>query len=116
MKVESEEPVAPMTAEEREGAQRFRRAFEAAPQAIWICDAAGNIVALNPAYTETFGYSHADPSTLLGVLEQLCPDSAYRAQVHDAWVKSLEESRRTRTAGRAYHHAHALQQWQRARL
>jgi diguanylate cyclase (GGDEF)-like protein/PAS domain S-box-containing protein len=99
MKVEYEEPVARAVPAEREGTERFRHAFEAAPQAIWICDAAGRILAINPAYTATFGYDLADASTLLGLLERLYPDSAYRAQIHDAWLNSLEEYRRTKQPG-----------------
>lgn len=76
-------------------ASRFKRIFEAAPQAVGIADAEGNITAVNPAYTRMFGYTQAEIPTLALCFEKLFPDPLYRDWVAQRWGKSLEQFART---------------------
>ena len=78
---------------------RFREVFECAPQAIGISNGAGRILALNPAYTQTFGYTLEDGPTLERMLELVHPDPEYRAQVYREWQAAVEEYQRMKRPG-----------------
>ncbi|MDH5536583.1 MAG: PAS domain S-box protein, partial [Betaproteobacteria bacterium] len=56
-------------------------------------DEQGNIIFLNPAFTETFGYTLEDIPTLAEWWPKAYPDPAYRQWVVDTWQTSLDKAR-----------------------
>jgi diguanylate cyclase (GGDEF)-like protein/PAS domain S-box-containing protein len=74
----------------QESHDRFRQMFESAPQPIGISDGKGNITALNPAYTQSFGFTQQDAPTLEALFECHYPDPQYRAQVFREWTDVVE--------------------------
>ncbi len=72
--------------------EKFRAVLEASPVPQAIDDTAGNIIYLNRAFTDAFGYTLADIPTLAAWWPQAYPDEAYRCFVASSWQRHLEEA------------------------
>jgi PAS domain S-box-containing protein len=74
---------------------RFRCVIDASivPQA--LNDQQQNIIYLNRAFSQTFGYDLADIPTLADWWPKAYPDPAYRQWVMESWRERLEEAKRT---------------------
>ena len=68
---------------------RFARVFSAAPTAMAIVDDADNVLAVNPAYVDLFGYAREEIPRLAECFERLFPDPVYRTHILQRWRESL---------------------------
>lgn len=74
--------------------RKFRGIIEVAPLPEALNDEQGNITYLNPAFTQTFGYTLQDIPTLADWWPRAYPDPVYRQQVMNAWQAGMEQSLR----------------------
>ncbi len=82
----------------RESEARFRAIIEASPVPYALNDDQQNIVYLNPAFVETFGYTRNDILTLAHWWSRACPDPAYRQRMMTEWAARLDRARQHGTA------------------
>jgi len=74
---------------------RFREVIDASPVPMAINDEQQNIIYLNPAFIQTFGYSLSDIPTLADWWPNAYPDPAYRQWVIETWQARLDQARKT---------------------
>lgn len=74
--------------------ERLRRFHELSPAAIGIVSTAGQVLYMNPAAFELFGYRVADVPTLEIWWQVAYPDPAYRADRYAAWLAAVEQTLR----------------------
>ncbi|MEI6705213.1 MAG: ABC transporter substrate binding protein, partial [Deltaproteobacteria bacterium] len=75
--------------------QNFRAIIEVSPMPLAVNDDQGNITYLNKAFVNTIGYTTDDIPVLEKWWPLAYPDEQYRQSVADAWVKHLEDAKRT---------------------
>ncbi len=75
------------------GSEQFRRIVEHAPVAVGIARVDGAVVLLNNKFTELFGYTRADISTVDHWFTRAYPDPDYRRTNQALWVADLEQGR-----------------------
>jgi diguanylate cyclase (GGDEF)-like protein/PAS domain S-box-containing protein len=68
---------------------RDRRVFDMAPQPIVVADAVGNLVAVNPAFLNTFGFTFADVLDPEERMRKMIPDPIERARLGRLWMKGV---------------------------
>jgi len=78
--------------------ERLRSIIDASPVSMALNDNAGNVLYLNPAFTNTFGYTQTDIPDLAQWWNQAYPDPVYRQWVIQTWGMELERVARTQTA------------------
>jgi PAS domain S-box-containing protein len=71
---------------------RSRAIVEASPVPMALNDADQNILFVNPAFTQTFGYELADIPTLSDWWPKAYPDPVYRQWVAETWQRELARS------------------------
>ncbi|MBZ0106448.1 MAG: diguanylate cyclase [Sulfuricella denitrificans] len=71
----------------------IRNLIDAIPVPMALNDDAQNIIFLNQAFVQTFGYQPEDIPTLAEWWPKAYPDPAYRQSVADAWQNRLEQAR-----------------------
>lgn len=76
---------------------RLRAIIEASPVPMALNDQAHRITYLNPAFTRTFGYDHADIPTLADWWPKAYPDPAYRQWLVESWQVELARAAQTGT-------------------
>jgi len=74
---------------------RFRRIIDVSPVPLALNDEHGNIIFLNSAFEEHFGYTLDDIPTLEHWWPRAYPDPAYRRAVAEQWAQELETARTT---------------------
>ncbi len=74
---------------------RFRAIIDASSIPKALNDQRLNIIYLNRAFSQTFGYDLADIPTLADWWPKAYPDPAYRQWVMESWRERLEEAKRT---------------------
>ena len=72
--------------------EKFRAVLEASPVPQAINDGTGNIVYLNKAFTDTFGYTVADIPSLADWWPLAYPDLDYRHYVTSSWQQHVDEA------------------------
>ena len=72
--------------------EKFRAVLEASPVPQAINDTAGNIVYLNRAFSDTFGYTATDIPTLADWWPLAYPDEQYSRFVASSWHQRMEEA------------------------
>ena len=82
---------------QQESEARFRAVIEASPVPYAINDAQQNVVYLNQAFVNTFGYTLDDIPTLAEWWPRAYPDRQYRQQIADKWQSNIETAARTNT-------------------
>jgi PAS domain S-box-containing protein len=82
----------------RDSEARFRAIIEASPVPYALNDDQQNIIYLNPAFVETFGYTRNDILTLAHWWPRACPDPAYRQRMMTEWAARLDRARQHGTA------------------
>ncbi len=78
----------------RESEQRFRNIIDASPIPYALNDDSQNIIYLNRAFTQTFGYTLEDIPRLADWWPKAYPDPEYRDWVAQAWQLTLEKAKR----------------------
>jgi len=81
--------------EEQNNETKFQRIIDASPVPYALNDEQQNIIYLNPAFIQTFGYDLSDIPTLNDWWPKAYPDEKYRAWVAEAWQNNLDTSKRT---------------------
>jgi PAS domain S-box-containing protein len=76
--------------ERKKNEQRLRRFQELSPAAIGIVSTAGEMLYMNPAAYDLFGYGVEDVPNMEVWWQIAYPDSAYRADRYAAWVAAVE--------------------------
>jgi len=76
-------------------AQDFHPVFNAIPVPLAIHDSLGNMIFLNRAFEETFGYTIRDIPTLEVWWPTAYPDPEYRQRLANIWQEYTEEAKRT---------------------
>ena len=75
--------------------KRSQTIIEASPIPMAVNDEQGNITYLNPAFTQTFGYTRQDIPTLVEWAIKAYPDQAYREQVMAKWQEHMAQLQQT---------------------
>ena len=75
-----------------EAGGKFRAVLEVSPVPQAINDTAGNIIYLNKAFSDTFGYTVADIATLADWWPRAYPDQEYRGFVASSWQRHIDEA------------------------
>lgn len=78
--------------------ERMRAIINASPVPKALNDEHQNITFLNPAFTETFGYTREDIPTLADWWPKAYPDPEYRQRVAETWQATLDKCQREGTA------------------
>lgn len=81
----------------RKSEARLYAIIDSSPIPKAINDDQRNIIFLNKAFTQTFGYTLSDIPTLAEWWPKAYPDPAYRQWVEMTWFKHLEKSRKDHT-------------------
>ena len=76
----------------KESEHRFRSIIDASPIPLALEGDHGNIIYINPAFTECFGYSLEDLPNLAEWWAKAYPDLAYREEVQRDWLQRIEKS------------------------
>ncbi len=74
---------------------QFQNIINASPVPYALNDENQNIVYLNPAFTQTFGYDLADIPTLEDWWPKAYPDKNYRQWVSENWALHLDRAKKT---------------------
>jgi PAS domain S-box-containing protein len=74
---------------------RYRKIINASPVPMALNDDRNRITLLNPAFTETFGYTLSDIPTLDDWWPKAYPDPEYRSRVAGEWEKELQRSKQS---------------------
>ncbi len=82
----------------RNSEKKYRAIIEASPVPYALNDERQNIVLLNSAFVQTFGYTIEDIPVLAEWWSQAYPDPEYRQWVASTWQACLEKSKRENTA------------------
>ncbi|MCX5856115.1 MAG: PAS domain S-box protein [Deltaproteobacteria bacterium] len=77
---------------------RFRAIINVSPVPMALNDEQQNIIFLNPAFVQTFGYTREDIPSLAHWWPNAYPDLEYRQWVADTWQAELEHAKRTGAA------------------
>ena len=72
--------------------------LEFLPVAVAVADLEGNILFINRAFEQTFGYAHAETPTMLDWCQQVCPDPAYCETVIETWKDDITASKSSKQA------------------
>lgn len=75
----------------------YRLAIDSSPVPTAVNDMQGRILLLNPAFTNTFGYTLDDIPTVQDWWPRAYPNPNYRQEVVDSWGERLAVSQRDRT-------------------
>jgi PAS domain S-box-containing protein len=78
--------------------ERLRAIINASPVPKALNDEHQNIIFLNPAFTQTFGYTREDIPTLADWWPKAYPDPEYRRWVAETWQATLDKCQREGTA------------------
>jgi len=77
--------------------RKFRGTIDVSPVPEALYDEQGNITFLNPAFTQTYGYTLQDIPTLADWWPRAYPDPVYRQRVMDAWQARVDQAARANT-------------------
>ncbi len=82
----------------KENEKRFRTIIDASPVPLSLSDTQGQIIYVNPAFTETFGYTQQETPTLDDWWPKAFPDPSYREDVKHRWQMWVDRAERSQTA------------------
>jgi diguanylate cyclase (GGDEF)-like protein/PAS domain S-box-containing protein len=71
--------------------EKFKQLIEQAPLPIAVCDHSNNVLHLNEKFTETFGYTQKDISTVCDWYTLVYPDEAYRKKIMDSCLEAVHK-------------------------
>jgi PAS domain S-box-containing protein len=81
----------------------FKNIVEKIPVPIRISDCDGNILYINPKFTETFGYEPGDIPTISVWRKKAYPDARYRKKVDYEWDSDVKKIIKSKSALREYY-------------
>ena len=81
----------------------FKNIVEKIPVPIRISDCDGNILYINPKFTETFGYELGDIPTISVWRKKAYPDARYRKKVDYEWDSDVKKIIKSKSALREYY-------------
>lgn len=80
----------------------FRAVLDASPVAHSLNDKQQNIIYVNTAFVNTFGYALSDIATLKDWWPKAYPDKDYREKVIKTWTQHIQDSERKNTAFKTF--------------
>ena len=75
----------------RKSEEKFKQLIEYSPVAIAVHDQSNNVLHLNKKFTETFGYTQKDISTVQDWYTLAYPDEAYRKKIMDNCLEEVHK-------------------------